>query len=229
MTPRTRDAAHQAESRHRLFPRCYAWLCPAMERSGMAERRRHLLTGLSGSVIEIGVGSGASFAHYPPQIGRLVAVEPDPHLRRLAETEATRVPVSVDVITGQAEHLPIEDGSLDAAVAMLVLCSVTDPAAVMAELHRVVRPGGELRFIEHVRASSTGMCRVQRALDATVWPRLAGGCHTHRDTLATLEAGGFDLDHVDRFHFPKGPQVLPTSPHVAGVAIRRTRPTPIGG
>ncbi len=146
MTPRTPDAAHQGGPRHRLFSRCYGWVCPAMERSGMAGRRRQLLVGLSGVV--------------------------------------------------------------------------TDPAAVVAELHRVVRPGGELRFIEHVRAPSSRMRRVQRMLDVTVWPRLAGGCHTHRDTLATIEGGGFDLDHVDRFHFPEGPQVLPTSPHVAGIAVR---------
>ena len=190
----------------------------------MAERRHRLLAGLRGSVIEIGVGSGASLCHYPPHVDRLVAVEPDPYLRRRAEAEAARVPTAVEVVAGRAERLPVEDGSMDAAVAMLVLCSVADPAAAIAELHRVVRPGGELRFIEHVRASSPRMRRVQRVLDATVWPRMVGGCHTHRDTLATIEAGGFDLDRVDRFRFPEESRVSPTSLHVAGIAIRGTRP-----
>lgn len=186
----------------------------------MADHRRSLLAGLSGEVIEVGAGTGANFPHYPAAVTRVVAVEPEPHLRRLARRNAVRAPVVVEVVDGIAERLDTEAASFDAAVVSLVLCSVADLPAAAAELYRVVRPGGELRFLEHVRSHSAGLRRLQRALDATVWPLLVGGCHTGRDTVAALERAGFWIDRLDRFRFPDRGVVVPTSPHVAGVAIR---------
>ncbi|GGS28780.1 class I SAM-dependent methyltransferase [Actinokineospora fastidiosa] len=205
--------------RHPLFARLYPLMARAMERGGMAERRQALLTGLTGEVIEVGAGDGHNFAHYPPTVTHVVAVEPEPRLRALAEGAATRAPVPVKVVDGLAEHLPVEDSSADAVVVSLVLCSVRDQHTALREFRRVLKPGGQFRFLEHVRADTLGLARVQRALDATVWPRIAGGCHTGRDTVTTIERSGFAIEHLDRFRFPDAR--TPTSFHVLGTAVAR--------
>ena len=175
---------------HPLFARAYARLSPAMER-GIAEHRRRLLAGLRGTVVEVGAGDGMNFGRYPPEVDSVVAVEPEPHLRDLARARAQQVSASVEVVDGVAEALPLADGSADAAVASLVLCSVTDLDQALAELFRVVRPGGELRVFEHVRATTPVLPAVQRLVDATLWPVIAGGCHTSRDTADAIRRAGF--------------------------------------
>jgi ubiquinone/menaquinone biosynthesis C-methylase UbiE len=187
-----------------------------MERAGAGEHRQRLLAGLSGTVIEVGAGNGANFAHYPREVIEVVAVEPEPHLRRRAERAAEEAPVKISVVDGMAERLPVEDAAFDAAVASLVLCSVADQAMALRELYRAVRPGGELRFFEHVGADTPGLRRVQRALDATIWPHLFGGCHAGRDTAGAIGAAGFAIEHSEKFHLPHGP----TSPHILGMAFR---------
>ena len=132
---------------HPLFARVYARASPGMDAEGMAGYRERALAGLAGSVIEVGAGNGLNFAHYPAGVTGVLAVEPDPYLRRIAEENAGRAPVPVEVREGVAERLPGPDGSFDAAVVTLVLCSVADQRAVLAEVRRVVRPGGQLRFI----------------------------------------------------------------------------------
>src|SRR5262249_48670917 len=116
--------------------------------------------------------------------------------------------------------LPAADGAFDAAVASLMLCSVPDQQRALAEMRRVVRPGGELRFFEHVQATTPGLRRVQNALDATVWPGRRGGCHTSRDTAAAIAAAGFAVKELDRFPFPPARIPQPSSPHILGTAIR---------
>ena len=184
----------------------------------MDQRRQTLLTGLSGTVIEIGAGDGLNFPHYPPTVTRVLAVEPEPHLRRLARDAANRAPVPVEVVDGVAERIPCTDGIADAVVVSLVLCSVPDQAAALREIHRVLKPGGQLRFLEHVRADTPGLARVQRVLDATIWPRLAGGCHTGRDTAAAIERAGFTINRLDRYLFPTAR--TPVSFHILGTATR---------
>jgi ubiquinone/menaquinone biosynthesis C-methylase UbiE len=125
---------------HPLFARFYAWASPRMEKAGYGERRDQLLAGLTGRVIEVGAGNGMNFAHYPPEVTRVVAVEPEPRLRDLAEAAAAKAPVAVEVVDGAAGRLPADDGSFDAAVASLVLCSVPDVPAALAEIQRVLRP-----------------------------------------------------------------------------------------
>lgn len=186
----------------------------------MSEYRTRALAGLAGSVIEVGAGNGLNFAHYPAGVTRVLAVEPAPYLRRAAGQQAAHAPVPVDITEGVAERLPAADGAFDAAVVTLVLCSVADQGTALAELRRVLRPGGELRFIEHVRADTAGLRRVQRALDATVWPALGGGCHTGRDTLAAIAAAGFTVTRHEAFRFPVTQVPLPTAPHVWGIAAR---------
>jgi ubiquinone/menaquinone biosynthesis C-methylase UbiE len=203
---------------HPLFARVFARVRPAMDAGGVSEHRRRLLAGLSGRVLEVGAGDGANLAHYPPAVERVLAVEPEPYLRARAEREAMTARVPVTVMDGVAERLPVPDGVVDAAVASMVLCSVADQRAALRELRRVVRPNGQLRFYEHVRADTAPLRAVQRVLDATVWPHLIGGCHTSRDTVAEIEQAGFRIDAIDRVRFPEFP--LPTALHVLGVATR---------
>ncbi|MCT4353660.1 class I SAM-dependent methyltransferase [Streptomyces sp. Je 1-79] len=211
-----RDAVH-----HPLFARFYArFSVSADTKGGVGALRTELLTDLSGRVIEIGAGNGLNFAHYPGAVSEVVAIEPERHLRQLAAEAALRADVPVDVVPGAAEALPVKSEAFDAAVASLVLCTVRDVPRALAELHRVLRPGGQLRFFEHGSAPTPGMARAQRVLDRTVWPRLFGGCHTARDPLAAIEAAGFEPLTYRHFLVPEEGPRFPSSYCVLGTARR---------
>jgi ubiquinone/menaquinone biosynthesis C-methylase UbiE len=214
----------KAHVNHPIFARFYAWVSPSMEEAGAMDHRRRLLAGLSGRVIEVGAGNGLNFAHYPAEVSSVLAVEPEPHLRAIALRNAERAPVPVEVVDGVAEQLPADDQTFDAAVASLMLCSVGDVERALREMYRVISPGGQLRFFEHVRASTPGLERVQRLLDATVWPAVFGGCHAGRDIASAIERAGFAIERLDRFRFPDAGIPLPTSPHILGVAARPDGP-----
>ncbi|NIK59765.1 class I SAM-dependent methyltransferase [Kribbella shirazensis] len=203
-----------------LFARMYARVRPALDQQGAAEHRRRLLAGAVGRVVEVGAGDGGNFAHYPSEVVSVLAVEPEPYLRAQAEHQARSAPVPVEVVEGTADKLPAPDAAADVVVVSLVLCSVPDQAAALAEARRVLRPGGELRFYEHVAADGGRLGTVQRVVDATLWPLLAGGCHTHRDTVGAIAAAGFEVEELDRFEFPPG-RSTPASPHVLGRARLR--------
>ena len=126
----------------------------------------------------------------------------------------------VEVRDGVADHLPAEDASFDAAVACLVLCSVPDQAHALSELQRVLRPGGELRYYEHVRSDRPLVALSQRAVDRTFWPRAFGGCHTARDTTAAIEAAGFELEAQRRMWVNPVPVAFPVASHAIGRARR---------
>jgi ubiquinone/menaquinone biosynthesis C-methylase UbiE len=208
-------------SSHPIFARVYERISGPLDRAGGAEHRRRLLTGLSGRVIEVGAGNGRNFAHYPPEVSTVLAVEPEPRLRATAQRAAAPAPVPITVVDGVAEALPAEGGDFDAAVLSLVLCSVPDQAAALAEVRRVVRPGGQVRFFEHVVAEHPGILRrVQRLADASIRPMLCGGCHAGRDTVAAIGAAGFVITDLDRFRFPDTPMALAAAPHVLGSATR---------
>jgi SAM-dependent methyltransferase len=203
---------------HPIFARVYARLSPRSERQGAAEHRDELLARLAGRVIEVGAGNGLTFGHYEPGVTEVVAVEPEPYLRARAQEAVAGARVPVRVVDAIADRLPAKDASFDAGVVSLVLCTVPDQARALAELRRVIRPGGELRFYEHVVSTRPRVAAVQRRLDdANLWPRLAGGCHMARDTVGAIEAAGFRLERVRRFAFPPGPVGVP---HVLGVARR---------
>lgn len=215
---------HKANRRgHPVFARFYARVAPAMEEGGVTEHRQAMLDGIAGRVMEVGAGTGANFPHYPPEVTEVIAIEPEPHLRRLAEAAAAAAPVPVTVTNGVAEHLAAPDGGFDAAVACLMLCSVRDRDAALAEMLRVLRPGGRLHFFEHVRAEGAGLRRAQRVLDATVWPRLNGGCHLAADTAAAIDRAGFTDVRARRVNWPQTRPALPFAPHILGTA---TRPAP---
>ncbi|MFH0241099.1 class I SAM-dependent methyltransferase [Streptomyces sp. HK10] len=219
MAPRRRSATDAVH--HPVFARYYARFAPAVdERAGIGAHRAELLAGLSGRVVEVGAGSGLNFGRYPAAVREVVAVEPEPLLRRAAEDAAAHAAVPVRVVPGVAEDLPLDSGAFDAAVVSLVLCSVRDPGRALAEIRRVLRPGGRLCFYEHVRADGTAMALVQRTLDRTVWPHLFGGCHTARDTVAAIGATGFTEVSLRRLRVPEKGVATPVSAHVLGSARR---------
>ncbi|MGP9022156.1 class I SAM-dependent methyltransferase [Streptomyces sp. BR1] len=210
------DAVH-----HPLFARFYARFSELADRRGdVAAYRRDLLAGLSGRVIEIGAGTGLNFPHYPAAVAEVVAIEPERALRMHAVRAALRADVPVDVVPGAAEALPVKSEAFDAAVVSLVLCSVRDVPRSLAEIRRVLRPGGELRFFEHGLAEGRVASAVQRAADRTLWPLLFGGCHTARDPLVAIEAAGFALVEFQRLRLPARGPWHPASPCVLGTARR---------
>ena len=175
------DTAGMTDLRHPIFARLYPRLDAASEKAGGEAHRAELLDGISGRVLEVGAGYGANFPHYPAAVTEVVALEPEPRLRAMATRAAARAPVPVSVRPGVAEALDLDDTSFDVAVASLVLCSVHDPVRALAELRRVLRPGGELRYYEHIRGRTVRKIRFQRYADLA-WPFIAGGCHVSRST-----------------------------------------------
>ena len=182
------------------------------------ELRRTLLSGMRGSVIEVGSGDGRSFEHYPPGVERVLAVEPDATARVAAEERAQSAAVPIDVVGGLAEALPAADRSFDAGVMMGVLCSVPDPPAALAELRRVLVPGGEFRFWEHVRSPHRAFRVVQRGCDALFWTKALGGCRTTRDTEAEIRAAGFRIESLERGFHSSSVLTITSAPYILGVA-----------
>lgn len=208
-----------SEFQHPRFARMYERISAESERRGTAEHRDRALAGLSGQVIEIGAGNGMNFGHYPGTVTEVVAVEPDEHLRGLAEKNAQRAAVPVRVVAGHATALPAQDHSFDAAVASLVLCSFSDVPAALAEIRRVLKPDGQLRFFEHVRSDKTWFGLLEDAI-TPLWSRIGGGCHLNRDTAAAIRSAGFTIEALDRFHYAPL-RFSPPQAHILGVA----RPT----
>jgi ubiquinone/menaquinone biosynthesis C-methylase UbiE len=189
-----------------------------MDARGATEHRRRLVEAAHGVVIEIGAGYGATFPFYPSAVSGVLALEPDPTLRGLARAAASTAPVPVSVKDGVAEALPAADASVDVVVSSLVLCSVADQSVALAEVVRVLRPGGLLLFYEHVR-STHRVLGAAEDLVAPLWSRMAGGCHPNRDTAAMILRAGLTVHGLERFGF----SVLPGNPrlaHVLGVASK---------
>lgn len=207
--------------RHPVFARLYTRMSSSAEGKGAAEHRDEFLEGLEGRVVEVGAGNGLNVVHYPTTVAEVVAVEPEPHLRGLAETAARRAPVAVTIVDGTADALPVDDGSFDAAVCSLVLCSVPDQAAALAEVRSVVRPGGEPRFYEHVIDPNPRAARIQRVIEV-VHPYFGsgGGCQITRDTEAAIEDAGFDIARIRRLRFAPEALGKQAAPKILGVATR---------
>lgn len=202
--------------KHPLFARLYMRMSRKRHETE-DEHRTKMLAGLAGQVIEVGAGNGLNFSLYPEAVERVLAVEPEPRLRAAALEEAEDAPVEIEVVDGVAAALPADDGSQDAVVASLVLCSVRDQAEALAEMKRVLKPGGELRFYEHVQSDTQPLRSVLTFADKTFWPKLAGGCHATRHTDEAIERAGFEIESVRRFKFSPGFPV-PKTPHILGRA-----------
>jgi len=186
----------------RAFSALYDRGLKATEDAGLRAMRAELLAGAGGRVVELGAGTGANLDLYPAAVEDLVLVEPDPHMSKRLRERLSGSQRGAEIVEAPAERLPLETDGFDTAVATLVLCTVPDPAAVLAELTRVLKPGGRLLFIEHVRAENRGLARWQDRLERP-WRFLADGCHCNRDTLATISASGLELGAVEHGELPK--------------------------
>jgi ubiquinone/menaquinone biosynthesis C-methylase UbiE len=198
------------------FAQAYLRVAAKADARGAARHRRDLVAGLSGVVCEVGSGQGLNFAHYPATVTQVIAVEPEPSLRAAAVRTARAAPVAVDVRDGTADHLPVDTSSCDAVVLSLVLCTVPDLDTALAEVARVLRAGGQVRFYEHVRSKNLVVAAAEDLI-TPLWSRFAGGCHLNRDPVAALAAAGCSVAGVRRFGF--SPQMLlPPTAHVIGTA-----------
>ncbi len=193
-----------------VFAALYDTVMGSAEAGGLGDLRAELFRSLDGDVLEIGAGTGASLPHYPAA-ARVTLLEPSAPMRqRLAPRAGDR-----PVVSGAAEALPFEDARFDAVVATLVLCSVRDVPGSLAEIRRVLRPGGRFVFIEHVRSPRPFVRGVQHAIEP-VWKICGRGCHLTRDTEAALEAAGFTFEQLDRSDLPVGNPLV--SPAIHGIA-----------
>lgn len=202
---------------HPIFARAYHHRSQLLEDHGAAEHRRELLAGLSGRVVDIGAGNGLNFRHYPDAVSDVIAVEPEPFLLERAREAARLGPARVTLLRATAERLPLHDQSFDAVVCSLLLCSVTSVAAALAEMCRVLRGDGQIRFYEHVAAQSPGHRRVQCWLNPA-WKRIAGGCNLACDTEDAFKTAGLHVDRCTRFDFRPSIVGVLTSPHIIGIA-----------
>lgn len=198
---------------HPLFAAVYDRLNAAADEGWQGERRFRLLSGVRGEVLEIGGGTGANLPHYR-DADRVIVAEPDPFMRKRLRPKLSQAQVPVEISEAGAQELPFAEDSFDAVVSTLVLCTVPEQGSALAEVRRVLRPGGALLFMEHVRSPG----RIARWQDRVqpLWTKLFAGCHPNRDTVAAIEAAGFVLQDFERFDPP-----VPLSgfvPHVQGVA-----------
>src|SRR3954451_10619967 len=176
---------------HPIWSRFLARFMGDIEAKGNADYRRENLAGISGRVVELGAGTGLNFQHYPPEVSELVATEPEPYMRERAVEAAPAAPIPVKVVDWPAEALEVPDASFDVGVACLVLCCVADQRRALEELFRVIRPGGELRYYEHVRADTPRLARIQAISDKIGVPRILGNEHFARRTEQAIRDAGF--------------------------------------
>lgn len=191
----------------RGFAALYDRAFVATEEAGLREMRREALSTASGRTIDIGSGTGANLALYPEGVTEMVFAEPDPHMLKQLRAKVGEAGSSAEVVGAPAEALPFADSSFDTAVFTLVLCTVPDPTAALNEAARVLRPGGRLLFLEHVRSQSAGVARWQDRLEKP-WRFLGDGCHCNRDTVSAIEASPLTLDRVERGELPKAPPIV---------------------
>ena len=202
-----------------LWAAAYERLEVRADRAGLGERRGRLLADAKGRVLEVGAGTGANLAHYPPEVGEMVVVEPDAAMRRRLERRLASHRVAATVQAATLEEADLPEESFDTVVCTLVLCTVTDLRVALERIGRLLAPRGVMLFLEHVRAPGWHR-HLQRAV-APAWRRLAGGCHLDRDIPAAIRASGLVITDIDRFCLPWVGRFVPA---VQGAARARTAP-----
>lgn len=200
----------------RAFTAIYDSLMKSTEEEGLREMRRETLSKASGRTIDLGAGTGANLGLYPDTVTELVLAEPDPHMLSKLGPKTEEAAVEAEIVGAGAEDLPFEDSSFDTAVFTLVLCTVPNPAAALAEAARILRPGGRLLFVEHVRSDDLGLARWQDRLEGP-WRFFGDGCHCNRDTVSTIEAAPFRIEGIEKAELPKSPPIV--RPLVRGTAV----------
>lgn len=192
----------------RMFSAFYDRAFASSEEAGLREMRRELLRQARGRVLELGSGTGLNLELYPREgLECLTLTEPDPHMFRQLRNRVEEIGCAANLMETGAEDLPFGDDSYDTVVVTLVLCTVPDQARALKEISRVLRPGGQLLFLEHVRSRSPGLAKWQDRLERP-WRFLGDGCHCNRDTVAAISAAGFELGEVERPEFPKAPPIV---------------------
>ncbi|HZP43641.1 MAG TPA: class I SAM-dependent methyltransferase [Candidatus Binatia bacterium] len=208
---------------HPWFAAVYDSLMAAGERRFMAAEREAVVGGARGRVLEIGCGTGLNLPYYTAAATERWAVEPDPFMLARAARRAAEQGVAVDLRRAPAESLPFADDFFDTVVSTLVLCTVADPARALAEVRRVLRPGGELRFYEHVRSASR-LGALGQDVVTPLWRRIAAGCHPNRDVAGAIRAAGFTIVALEpKTPVPPVPPLCVVRPQVRGVARKETR------
>jgi len=203
----------------RMFSALYDRAFEASEEAGLREMRRDLLVGARGRVLEVGAGTGLNLDLYPREgIEDLVLVEPDPHMTKQLRKRLTASGCAAELVEAPAEHLPFDDDSFDTVIVTLVLCTVPDQPAALREISRVLAPGGQFLFLEHVRSNHPGLAKWQDRLE-TPWRFLGDGCHCNRDTVARIRAAGFEVAEIEGDELPKAPPIV--RPLVKGSAQAR--------
>ncbi len=200
----------------RAFAALYDRGLTGTEEAGLGQMRAELLAGAGGRTLELGAGTGVNLDLYPDGVEELVLVEPDPHMAKRLRERLSRSSRQAEIVEAPAERLPFESAGFDTAVSTLVLCTVPDPVAAIAELERVLKPGGRLLFIEHVRAEDPSLAGWQDRLEKP-WRFLGDGCHCNRDTLATLAGSRLEVDTVEHGRLPKAPAIV--RPLIRGSAV----------
>lgn len=191
----------------RMFSAFYDRGFKATEEAGLREMRRELLAQARGRVLELGAGTGLNLDLYPEEVEDLTLTEPDPHMTKQLREKLAGSEREAELVETGAERLPFPDDSFDTAVVTLVLCTVPDPAASLAEIKRVLKPGGQLLYLEHVRSCHPDLAKWQDRLEKP-WRFLGDGCHCNRDTVSAIGAAGFDLGDVERGSLPKAPPIV---------------------
>jgi ubiquinone/menaquinone biosynthesis C-methylase UbiE len=200
----------------RMFSAFYDRAFAATEEAGLREMRAELLRQARGRVLELGSGTGLNLELYPREgLDCLTLTEPDPHMVKQLRKRVEEIGCAADLVETGAEDLPFDDDSYDTVVVTLVLCTVPDQPAALKEIARVLKPGGQLLFLEHVRANQPDLAKWQDRLE-TPWRFLGDGCHCNRDTVAAIGAAGFELRDVEDDTLPKAPPIV--RPLVVGAA-----------